>query len=157
MLTRALRIGYVRSPDGTFTLFDISGGGTGPFQAPNVQHHRRGGHRSCRYAGRLNHGFLRATMRDHEVDAPGAVQAVVKAPPCLNNPSNAISEFVIAGAASLTAFLRNPLGRPAFLSPGFGRFCDRLSRACYGTALPFLARLWERADYHMRLHDSPPT
>ena len=104
--------GYVRAPDGTFTLFDLSGGGAGPFQGTEPLNINASGAitGSVVDSAGVNHGFLRAVNGSTtKFDAPGAGAGSGQGTiPVYNNPSNAISGFVIDGNGVAHGFLRLP-------------------------------------------------
>lgn len=69
--------GYVRAPDGTITVFDVSGAGTGSFQGTNTSCINSEGAIVGNYVdpSGVNHGFLRAADgRITTFDFPGAAQ-----------------------------------------------------------------------------------
>jgi hypothetical protein len=91
--------GYIRAPDGTFSYFDISGGGTGPSQGTEPLNINAHSDITGAYidANGVYHGFLRyADGANAKFDAPragtGSGQGTI---PYYNNPADAICGFYV--------------------------------------------------------------
>jgi hypothetical protein len=126
---RSVAHGYLRAADGTFTMFDVPGAGTGPGQGTFAGNMSMSGEMIAgNYvdAAGMNHGFLRAgngTVTEFDVPAaakgPGLGTTTFWAQ-CVN-PAGAMTGSYFDQNGAFHGYVRNPDGTIAtFDAPGAG-------------------------------------
>jgi hypothetical protein len=121
-----LNHGFVRAHNGTITMFDVSGAGTGPGQGTFALSINPNGAITGEYADSsdVNHGFLRdrnGTITS-PIDAPGAGTGAFQGTfPQGINPEGAITGFSVDSSNVFHGFLRAKNGTiTVFDAPGAG-------------------------------------